>query len=51
METELRAGSTLTILCAGTAFLFALTLVERLCGPEKRKEVYGPMVFPDGYYL
>ncbi|KAI0032615.1 DJ-1 [Vararia minispora EC-137] len=30
----------------GTAFPFALTIVEMLCGPEKRKEVYEPMVFP-----
>ncbi|KAG8975707.1 hypothetical protein FRC05_005225 [Tulasnella sp. 425] len=36
--------------CKRTAFLFALTLVEALAGPEKRKEVYGPMVFPSGYY-
>lgn len=35
----------------GTAFLFALTLVERLCGAEKRKEVYEPMSFPGGYYM
>ncbi|KAG9038831.1 hypothetical protein FRB95_014380 [Tulasnella sp. JGI-2019a] len=34
----------------GTAFLLALTLVEVLCGKEKREEVYGPMVFPQGYY-
>ena len=32
----------------GTAFPFALTLVELLCGPEKRKDVSGPMVFPEG---
>ena len=32
----------------GTAFLFALTLVGFLCGPEKRKAVSGPMVFPEG---
>ncbi|VDC07372.1 unnamed protein product [Peniophora sp. CBMAI 1063] len=30
----------------GTAFPFAFTLVEKLCGLEKRKEVVGPMVFP-----
>ncbi|TFK31401.1 class I glutamine amidotransferase-like protein [Crucibulum laeve] len=30
----------------GTAFPFALTLVELLCGPEKRAEVRAPMVFP-----
>jgi len=32
----------------GTSFRFALTLVELLCGPEKRKAVSGPMVFPNG---
>ncbi|KAJ7250729.1 class I glutamine amidotransferase-like protein [Mycena rebaudengoi] len=30
----------------GTTFPFALSLVELLCGPEKREEVRGPMVFP-----
>ncbi|KAJ6471148.1 class I glutamine amidotransferase-like protein [Mycena vitilis] len=30
----------------GTAFPFALTLVELLCGADKRAEVRGPMVFP-----
>ena len=34
----------------GTAFPFALTLVELLCGAEKRKEVAGPMVFPPGTF-
>ncbi|KAH7907912.1 class I glutamine amidotransferase-like protein [Hygrophoropsis aurantiaca] len=32
----------------GTAFPFALTLVELLFGAEKRDEVRGPMVFPVG---
>ncbi|KAI0747006.1 DJ-1 [Daedaleopsis nitida] len=32
----------------GTAFPFALTLVELLCGKEKRAEVAGPMVLPCG---
>ena len=32
----------------GTAFPFALTLVEHLCGATKREEVQGPMVFPPG---
>lgn len=32
----------------GTSFPFALTLVELLCGPEKRKAVGSPMVFPEG---
>ncbi|KIO33313.1 hypothetical protein M407DRAFT_241113 [Tulasnella calospora MUT 4182] len=44
------AGKLITSRGPGTAFLFALTLVEALVGPEKRKEVYGPMVFPPGYY-
>ncbi|KAI0938605.1 hypothetical protein AcV5_000246 [Taiwanofungus camphoratus] len=30
----------------GTAFPFALTLVELLCGPHKRADVARPMVFP-----
>lgn len=32
----------------GTTFPFALTLVELLCGPEKRQAVSGPMAFPSG---
>ncbi|KIK68703.1 hypothetical protein GYMLUDRAFT_36193 [Collybiopsis luxurians FD-317 M1] len=32
----------------GTTFPFALKIVELLCGPEKRKEIHGPMVFPSG---
>jgi protein DJ-1 len=28
----------------GTAILFALTIVEELCGEEKRDEVAGPMI-------
>ncbi|KAH9941187.1 DJ-1 [Epithele typhae] len=34
----------------GTTFPFALTLVELLCGKEKRSEVAGPMVFPAGTF-
>ena len=30
----------------GTAFPFALTLVELLLGKDKREEVRGPMAFP-----
>lgn len=30
----------------GTAFLFALSIVEKVAGIEKRKEIEGPMVFP-----
>ncbi|KAH7922700.1 DJ-1 [Leucogyrophana mollusca] len=33
---------------SGTAFPFALTLVELLCGAEKRAEVFSPMIFPAG---
>ncbi|EIM82142.1 DJ-1 [Stereum hirsutum FP-91666 SS1] len=32
----------------GTAFPFALTIVELLCGKEKREQVRGPMIFPAG---
>lgn len=32
----------------GTAFPFALTLVQLLFGEEKRTEVEGPMIFPPG---
>ncbi|KAI0293985.1 class I glutamine amidotransferase-like protein [Russula brevipes] len=35
----------------GTAFPFAFTLVERLCGAQKRSEVVGPMIFPSGTAL
>ncbi|KAJ7190808.1 class I glutamine amidotransferase-like protein [Mycena pura] len=35
-----------SLFIAGTAFPFALTLVEMLCGAEKRAEVRAPMVFP-----
>ncbi|KAJ7615983.1 class I glutamine amidotransferase-like protein [Roridomyces roridus] len=31
----------------GTTFLFALQLVESLCGVAKKEEVRAPMVFPD----
>ncbi len=31
----------------GTAMLFALTMVESLCGKEKRREVEGPMICAD----
>ncbi|EED84951.1 predicted protein [Postia placenta Mad-698-R] len=34
----------------GTAFPFALTLVELLCGAAARAEVAGPMVFPAGTF-
>ncbi|KIP03547.1 hypothetical protein PHLGIDRAFT_235048 [Phlebiopsis gigantea 11061_1 CR5-6] len=32
----------------GASFLFALTLVDLLCGEEKRKEVAGPLMLPPG---
>ncbi|KAJ8590587.1 DJ-1 [Rhizopogon salebrosus TDB-379] len=32
----------------GTAFPFAFTLIELLCGKAKRDEVVGPMIFPTG---
>ncbi|KZT41618.1 DJ-1 protein [Sistotremastrum suecicum HHB10207 ss-3] len=35
----------------GTAFLFALQLVEILCGPEKRRAVRDPMIFPSNDYI
>ena len=34
----------------GTTFPFALTLVELLCGKEKRKQVADPMIFPPGTF-
>ncbi|KAK7462739.1 hypothetical protein VKT23_007326 [Stygiomarasmius scandens] len=42
------SGNLVTSRGPGTAFPFALKLVELLCGPEKRKEVHAPMVFPAG---
>ena len=40
--------SQISPISTGTTFPFALTLVELLCGKEKREEVRGPMVFPTG---
>lgn len=37
-------GKVITSRGPGTALLFALTIVEELCGKEKRDEVAGPMV-------
>ena len=34
----------------GTAFPFALKLVEIVLGRAKRDEIVGPMVFPDSSY-
>jgi len=42
------SGHLVTSRGPGTAFPFALTLVELLCGAEKRAEVRAPMVFPAG---
>ncbi|KAF9453371.1 DJ-1 [Macrolepiota fuliginosa MF-IS2] len=40
------SGNLVTSRGPGTTFPFALTLVEMLVGPEKRKEITGPMIFP-----
>ncbi|KAG0642428.1 class I glutamine amidotransferase-like protein [Tuber brumale] len=37
-------GKVITSRGPGTSLLFALTLVETLCGREKREEVEGPMI-------
>ncbi|KAH6870011.1 class I glutamine amidotransferase-like protein [Alternaria rosae] len=37
-------GKIITSRGPGTAMLFALTIVEELCGKEKRNEVEGPMI-------
>ncbi|KAK7047283.1 hypothetical protein VNI00_006514 [Paramarasmius palmivorus] len=42
------SGNLVTSRGPGTTFPFALTLVELLCGKEKRAEVQKPMVFPPG---
>ncbi|KAH8101830.1 DJ-1 [Cristinia sonorae] len=44
------SGKLVTSRGPGTTFPFALTLVELLCGKEKRTEVGGPMVFPPGTF-
>jgi len=49
-ESVVVSGNLVTSRGPGTAFLFALTLVEALCGKAKREEVYEPMIFPTGYY-
>ncbi|ORY18861.1 class I glutamine amidotransferase-like protein [Clohesyomyces aquaticus] len=40
-------GKVVTSRGPGTALLFALTIVEVLCGKEKRDEVAGPMIVPE----
>jgi len=40
------SGNLITSRGPGTAFPFAFALVDKLCGLDKRKEIYDPMVFP-----
>lgn len=40
-------GNLITSWGAGTALIFALALVEGLCGPEKRREIATSICFPD----
>ncbi|KDQ60209.1 hypothetical protein JAAARDRAFT_32583 [Jaapia argillacea MUCL 33604] len=47
-ESVVVSGKLVTSRGPGTTFPFALTLVEMLCGKEKREGVRGPMVFPEG---
>ncbi|KAK0469271.1 class I glutamine amidotransferase-like protein [Desarmillaria tabescens] len=47
-EPVVISGNLVTSRGPGTTFPFALTLVELLCGADKRKEVSTPMVFPPG---
>jgi protein DJ-1 len=47
-ESVVVSGNLVTSRGPGTAFPFAFTLVEKLAGTEKRKEIVGPMVFPAG---
>ncbi|KIP03548.1 hypothetical protein PHLGIDRAFT_94627 [Phlebiopsis gigantea 11061_1 CR5-6] len=49
-EPVVVSGQLVTSRGPGTTFPFALTLVELLCGAEKRREVAGPMVFPPGTF-
>ena len=45
-ETVVDDGSLVTSRGPGTAFAFALHLVERLCGEAKAREVREPMILP-----
>jgi len=45
-ESVVVSNTLITSRGPGTAFPFALTLVELLCGQEKRNEIRGPMMFP-----
>ncbi|KIY67252.1 DJ-1 protein [Cylindrobasidium torrendii FP15055 ss-10] len=47
-EPVVISGNLVTTRGPGTSFPFALTLVEILCGVDKRKEVQDPMIFPIG---
>jgi len=49
-EPVVVSGKLVTSRGPGTTFPFALTLVELLCGKQKRAEVAGPMVFPPGTF-
>jgi len=42
------SGKLVTSRGPGTTFPFALTIISILLGPEKRKDVSSPMVFPEG---
>ena len=45
-ERIVHAGKVITSVGPGSAFEFALALVEILCGREKRDSVAGPMYLP-----
>ncbi len=47
-ERLVRTGNIITSVGPGSAFEFALALVEELCGPEKRAAVAAPMHLPPG---
>ncbi|KIJ38985.1 hypothetical protein M422DRAFT_175771, partial [Sphaerobolus stellatus SS14] len=44
-DSVVKEGNLVTSRGPGTAFPFALTLVEIVQGASKREEIYGPMVF------
>jgi len=45
-ESVVVSNNLITSRGPGTAFPFVFTLVELLCGQERREEIRGPMVFP-----
>ncbi|HNE25017.1 MAG TPA: DJ-1 family protein, partial [Leptospiraceae bacterium] len=45
-ERVVRNAHVTTSLAAGSAFEFALDIVEQLLGPEKKAAVAGPMFLP-----